>query len=448
MLKESDPLFIKFDLFAGFGGTALGDEQAEINGDRICKVIGCINHDELAINNHRLNFPHITHFKEDVRNVDLAELKSLADFQRQLHPKALLVLSASLPCPHFSKALGNKPKDENIRTLGYSLYMKYDHLNEKHYEGDSYIQVLDPDIIIIENVEEFLSWGPLNDNNRPITKMNGQEWMKWKEGICSLGYRCEWRELDSANYGAFTRRNRLFIIFAKPGVPIAWPEATHAKEVVGGMFGSLQKWKAVRDVLDLNDTGESIINRKKKLADKTIFGLIKGIKKFAFDADGYFLYHYYGNSYSSSINSPCPAFRTKQSAYLIQVFIHNPSHGGNCSSADIPSPVIVARQDKAPLRMVTCIKGKSRYKILKSDSLAYKELKRLMKELDISEVLYRPLRTKEKLVIQGFPKYYKMEGTQGAQEKQIGNSVVPIVEQRIMEALGNKLIDFKKTKVA
>lgn len=446
---NQDPVFIIVDLFGGGGGDATGFFNARLDGQKIAKVIICVNHDEVALKTHAHNYPFVKHFREDIRTVDLSQLKSIVDYHRSLYPAAYLVIWGSFPCPHFSKALGNKPKDEGIRTMARSLYMNFDTKQQKHIPGNSYIQVLDPDYIWIENVEEFMSWGPLCDKGRPISRKNGQDWMAWKTDVNSFGYYDDWRELNSADFGADTSRNRLFGIFARHGLPIAWPEPTHSKNPQqNGMFGSLKPWNPVKNRIDFNDAGKSIIHRKKKLTEKTIQGIIKGVKKFALNGDEYFLYHYYGNSFSTSIGKPCPSFRTKSSVYLIQAFIHNPSHGGNCTSINSPCPVIVARQDKAPLRLVTCIKNEASVVIEDGDSPAYRELKQMMIDNNIQDILYRPLRIQEKKVIQGFPADYHFYGTLAQQNKQIGNSVVPLMAQVIAEAMAQRIIDKQKNKVA
>src|SRR6202012_230308 len=103
-----------------------------------------------------------------------------------------------------------------------------------------------------------MSWGPLDEKGNPVSKKNGQDWLRWKERICSYGYWDQWKELNSANYGAYTSRNRLFGIFAKDGLTIAWPPATHAKTLKNGMWEQLKKWNAVKEVLDFTDEGNSI----------------------------------------------------------------------------------------------------------------------------------------------------------------------------------------------
>jgi DNA (cytosine-5)-methyltransferase 1 len=227
MNLTTDPLFYIVDLFCGFGGTTLGYEEAEIDGNPIAKVIACVNHDPKAIKSHWLNHPGVKHFEEDIRTLDLTELTALVAHYRVLYPSSKLILWASLECTNFSKAKGGQPRDADSRTLA-------DHL-------DRYIVALDPDYIKIENVVEFMSWGPLDENGKPVSRKNGSDYMRWKNHICTFGYVDEWQELNSANFGAYTSRNRLFGVFAKPWLPIAFPLPTHAKVPSKmGMWGDLE----------------------------------------------------------------------------------------------------------------------------------------------------------------------------------------------------------------
>lgn len=443
------PLFLVIDLFGGGGGDATGFFEAEIAGQKIAKVIVCVNHDKMALKTHSLNYPEVKHFREDIRTVDLSEIKAIVDYHRKLHPDAKVIVWGSFPCPHFSKALGNKPKDEGIRTMAKSIYMNFDIHKDEHIPGNSYLQILDPDYIMIENVEEFKTWGPLNEIGRPITDKNGEYFNEWRNDICSFGYVDSWKEINSADLGELTSRNRLFGVFSKPELPIQWPIPTHAQYPdKNKMYPGLKQWRAVREQIDFSHLGQSIFKRKKRLVDNTVYGIIKGVKKFALKGDGYFLYHYYVQAFTTFIDTPCPTFRTKQSAYLIQAFIHNPSHGGNCTSIHKPCPVIVARQDKAPLRLTTCIKGTEFIAIDKDDSPAHRELKEIMNQHGITDIFYRPLSVQEKKVIQGFPADYELCGTKAEKEKQIGNSVVPGVAKAIAESMGHALINQLTKKVA
>jgi len=423
------PKFLVVDLFCGAGGTSLGYEMT--NG--LAKVIACINHDRMAIESHKANHPHAVHFLEDLRRVNLLRLKKVVDSWRKKYPWAKLILWASLPCPHFSNARGAQPKDDEIRTLAYSLYMQYDFEKKMHVKGDSYMQILNPDYLKIENVTEFMSWGPLNEMGKPISRRNGQEFIKWQSGICDLGYKVDWEELNSADFGSYTKRNRLFGCFAKHDLPIVWPEPTHSKKLSGSLFAPLKPWKAVKDVLDLADTGKSIFNRKKPLSDKTLNVIAKGLAKSIAAGEPAFMFKYYGNGdnlnsinepagtiptkdrfaiifrqyrrgYTSSIDEPLGAIPTTPKANLVS-FIMNKSHGGHTTPTSSPCPVIVASQHKAPLYVIQA----------------------LMSENGIEDITMRMLKVSELKLIQGFPTSYMLKGNQTDQKRQIGNSVEPNV---------------------
>lgn len=392
--------FLYIDLFCGFGGTTTGIHEAEINGHKVAKVIACVNHDPKAIKSHWLNYPDVKHFEEDIRTLDLTNLVALLYHWKAIYPEAMVVLWASLECTNFSKAKGGQPRDADSRTLA-------DHL-------ERYIQALNPDYVQIENVVEFMSWGPLDENGKPLSRKNGSDWLRWRREISGFGYRDEWKEMNSADYGAYTSRNRLFGCFAKHGLPIIWPQPTHSKRESIGMFGSLHKWNPVKHVLDLSDEGESVFNRKKPLSDKTFKRIYAGLRKCNKRT---FLASYYGNGDNvRSIDSPAPTIPTKDRCAVVTpvYFIDNPSHGGNATLIDEPCCVIVARQDKAPLRLIQA----------------------LMAENSIVDIKMRMLRVNELLRIQGFPDSYKMVGNQSDHKKFIGNSVVPHVVKSWIEAMG------------
>ncbi|GAA4338661.1 DNA cytosine methyltransferase [Mucilaginibacter gynuensis] len=274
------PKFLIVDLFCGAGGTTTGFAMAERNGSGLAKVIACVNHDPIAIKSHWINHPDVKHFEEDIRTLDLTELIEITHQARLLNPDAKLILWASLECTNFSKAKGGQARDADSRTLA-------DHL-------DRYVNAIDPDYIQIENVVEFMSWGPLDANGKPVSKKSGTDWMRWRKHICSFGYRDDWKELNSADFGAYTSRNRLFGCFAKSGLPIVWPAATHGKNpATGNMFAAnVEKWKPVKDVLDFEDEGISIFNRKKPLVDASLERIEAGLIKFVAGGKDAFLLQY------------------------------------------------------------------------------------------------------------------------------------------------------------
>lgn len=298
-----NPLAVEFliiDLFCGAGGTSTGFHNAMKNGNKVALVMACINHDFKAIKSHWMNHPEILHFEEDIRTAKLEPLIDLQEQYRRIYPNAKIILWASLECTNFSKAKGGQARDADSRTLAEHL--------------DRYILALNPDYVQIENVVEFMSWGPLDDKGKPVSRKSGSDYLKWCKYIDSLGYRNEWKELNSADYGAYTSRNRLFGCFAKPGLPIVWPQSTHTKKPgLDGMFGVQQKWKAVKDVLDLEDEGISIFNRKKPLVDASFERIEAGLIKFVAGGKDSFLLKYNSMSKSGdrkqsvmSVENPAP----------------------------------------------------------------------------------------------------------------------------------------------
>lgn len=530
----TDPIFLIVDLFCGFGGTTTGFLDAEIDGNKVAKVIACVNHDPKAIKSHWLNHPEVTHYEEDIRTLDLTELTALVEYWKCIYPDAFVILWASLECTNFSKAKGGQPRDADSRTLAEHLFR--------------YQQALSPDYIQIENVVEFMSWGPLDENGKPLSRKNGSDWMKWRNEMCSYGYYDEWKELNSADFGAYTSRNRLFGCFAKEGFPIVWPTPTHSKKANYSMYGDLKKWKPVKDVLDFDNEGKSIFNRKKPLSDKTLERIYAGLVKYIAKGDASFiskyfsgrpagkviptdgpagtittadgqslvqakfLQHYYGNGFNTGMEEPCPTIRTKESCSLIQPeyfidqqygqskpsdinsvagsitanpklalieatpfimdtqfnnspksidepagvitvnrkhhYIVNPSHGGHTTSTDAPCPVIIARQDKAPLYLIQAEKGIVSVPVFDCDSNIMIKIKQFMAAFGLIDIKMRMLMIPELLKIQGFPDEYQMIGNQSDHKKFIGNSVHPLVPKSWAEAMGNRLLELVKQNVA
>lgn len=254
------------DLFCGAGGTSTGVESARIHGEQCAKVIACVNHDANAIASHAANHPDALHFTEDIRTLELSPLVDHLKKSKEQHPDALVVLWASLECTNFSKAKGGQPRDADSRTLAEHLFR--------------YIEAINPDYIQIENVEEFMSWGPMDENGKPLSMRRGKDYTKWVRNVKSYGYDFDHRIMNAADYGAYTSRKRFFGIFAKKGLPIVFPEPTHCKEGKQDMFSNLKKWKAVKDVLDFEDEGTSIFGRKKEPVEATKARLYSGLIKF------------------------------------------------------------------------------------------------------------------------------------------------------------------------
>lgn len=299
------------DLFCGAGGTSTGINTARLEDEQCAKVIACVNHDANAIASHASNHPDAIHFTEDIRTLELSPLVAHLRKCKAENPDALVVLWASLECTNFSKAKGGQPRDADSRTLAEHLFR--------------YIEALNPDYIQIENVEEFQSWGDVDENGRPISMDRGRCYLRWIRNVKKYGYNFERKIMNAADYGAYTSRKRFFGIFAKKGLPIVFPEQTHCKRSNADFFADdLEPWKPVKEVLDFSNEGESIFGRKKPLAEKTLERIYAGLVKFVAGGKDAFLIKY--NSMSQrgkyippSVDDPCPTVACQNRLGLAKV---------------------------------------------------------------------------------------------------------------------------------
>ena len=262
------------DNFAGGGGASTGIELATGYSVDIA-----INHDPEAIKMHKANHPNTKHYCEDVWQVD--PVKACNG-----HPVGLAWFSPD--CKHFSKAKGGKPKDKFIRGLAWVAC---------RWAG-----LVRPRVIMLENVEEFKTWGPLNRGHHPIKAKQGMTFEKFVQQLTDLGYEVQFKELTAADYGAPTMRKRFFMIARCDGKPIVWPEPTHApadsEEVKAGL---LKPYVGAYTQLDFSlpcpsifDTSEEIkekygIRAVRPLAPKTMERIARGLKKFVIESNDPFV---------------------------------------------------------------------------------------------------------------------------------------------------------------
>ena len=199
------------DNFAGGGGASTGIERALRR-----QVDVAVNHDPEAVAMHAANHPATRHLCQSVWAVDPLEAVTFADDNGELRPRPLRLAWFSPDCKHFSKAKGGKPVEKNIRDLAWVVHHWIDRLGP----------MLRPAIIMLENVEEFRTWGPLADDGRPCPKAKGKTFDQWVAKLRRAGYRVQWKELRACDYGAPTSRKRLFLIARCDGQPIVWPRST------------------------------------------------------------------------------------------------------------------------------------------------------------------------------------------------------------------------------
>lgn len=537
------------DLFCGAGGTSTGIHLVG-EGNH---VVACVNHDSDAIKAHSSNHPDAHHFTEDIRDFSVViKLKDIVSKIREREPNAIVSIWASLECTNFSKAKGGQPRDADSRTLAEHMF--------------TYLEHLKPDYFWVENVREFMSWGPLDEKGKPVSRIAGRDYIKWIEEVKSFGFRYDAKILNAADFGAYQSRERLFIQFAANNLPISWPEQTHTKDKRNSGLFPLEKWKPVRDVLDLNDEGSSIFDRKKSLSENTLKRILAGLIKFVSKGEpkfiqkyfsgcpeskvisvngpagtvltvpqqsivtaNLFLQSYYGNGGVHDINSPSPTLTTKDRIakvfidqqygnslpssvekpigtltnnpkfalvtahqwvmdtnfnnigksiedpsctimasrrypYLINAnsstcppntiddvspaitsrthLLVNPAWGGHTKSIEEPSCTIVARQDKAPIYLLTAETGTVSCFVYENDSETMIKIKMFMVEYGITDIKMRMLNIEELKQIQGFPKNYVLYGNQTQQKKQIGNAVEVTQAKALVSSMTNAIHRF------
>lgn len=248
---------IIIDNFAGGGGASCGIELALGRHVDIA-----INHDPEAVTMHSLNHPQTEHHCESVWDVDPLDLV-------QGRPVGLAWFSPD--CKHFSKAKGGKPRDKKIRGLAW-VAMRW-------------AALVRPRVIILENVEEFQTWGPVLVDGTPCPKRKGDTFRSFVRQLQEKGYAVEWRELRACDFGAPTIRKRLFLIARCDGQPIAWPEPTHGAPTSTAVKARQRKpWRTAAECIDWSIVCPSIFERAKPLADATQRRIARGLRRYVIEA--------------------------------------------------------------------------------------------------------------------------------------------------------------------
>ncbi|RGR67456.1 DNA cytosine methyltransferase [Roseburia inulinivorans] len=312
------------DNFAGGGGASTGIELATGYSVDIA-----INHDPEAIKMHKANHPNTKHYCENVWAVD--PVKACNG-----HPVGLAWFSPD--CKHFSKAKGGKPKDKNIRGLAWVAL---------RWAG-----LVRPRVIMLENVEEFKTWGPLNRRHHPIRAKQGKTFERFVQQLRDLGYEVEFRELIAADYGAPTMRKRFFMVARCDGKSIVWPEPTHApadsEEVKKGL---LKPYVGAYTQLDFSlpcpsifDTSEEIkekygIRAVRPLAQKTMDRIARGLKKFVLENPEPFIIqcNHGGERRPNDIREPMPTITGKHGYGIVEPYMVQCKY--NNEAQDVQKPI-------------------------------------------------------------------------------------------------------------
>lgn len=295
------------DNFAGGGGASTGIELAAGR-----PVAIAINHDPDAILLHKTNHPYTEHLQASVWDVDPEEV---------CKGRHVGLAWFSPDCKHFSKAKGAALRDRNIRGLAWIVL---------RWAG-----TVRPDVIMLENVEEFQTWGPVR-KGKPVKKKAGETFQKWKQQLSDLGYVIEHRELVAADYGAPTTRKRFVLVARCDGKPIVWPERTHApRDSEEVRSGKCKPWRSAAEIIDwtlptysIFDSKQEIkekygVNAVRPLADNTLRRVIRGVDKFTIKSGKPFLVecNHSGDGHIRDISEPIGTVTAKHTGGVVQPLV-------------------------------------------------------------------------------------------------------------------------------
>ncbi|ATQ56170.1 DNA cytosine methyltransferase [Paracoccus yeei] len=273
------PLII--DSFAGGGGASTGIEMALGRSPDVA-----INHSANALALHAANHPETLHLDSNIWDVEPLTVTQ---------GRHVGLLWASPDCKHFSKAKGGAPRDRNIRDLAWVVV--------------KWAEFAKPDVICMENVEEFVTWGPVDNDGQPIKELAGTTFELWVKRLKKAGYKVQWRELRACDYGAPTIRKRWFLVARRDGRPIVWPKPTHGNPASAEVRkGKLQPWRTAAECIDWSlpcpsifDTGAEIMAKHglravRPLAANTLARVARGMKRYVIEAQKPFLVNLKGTA--------------------------------------------------------------------------------------------------------------------------------------------------------
>jgi DNA (cytosine-5)-methyltransferase 1 len=268
-------------LFAGAGGSCTGIKAALKR-----EVDVAVNHSAVALAVHKANNPRTEHLVADVWEVD----PKIATRGRKVD-----LLWASPDCRHFSRAKSGTPRSIGVRSLAHVVI--------------EWARAVRPSVIMLENVAEFLDWGPLDENGERIKERAGESFGYWKGALQLLGYNVEHRVLDASHYGAPTKRKRLFIVARCDGQPIRWPAPTHGP--------GLAPFRTAAECIDWSLPCPSIFGRKRPLAEKTLARVAEGIRRYVIEAPEPYLVRYNGQGAALSVDDPLGTITTRDRFGLV-----------------------------------------------------------------------------------------------------------------------------------
>ena len=403
------------DLFAGAGGTSTGVAQAAEAIGRGLELVA-VNHWQTAVDTHATNHPWAQHHCAEIDSLD----------PRKLVRGRLDLLVASPECTHHSTARGGRPMSDQSRATAWCVVRWAD--------------ALQPRVVLAENVPEFRTWGPLTTRGRPMKSRAGETFEAWLTALRSLGYRTSARVLNAADYGDPTTRRRLFVLAWRGRQAAPWADTTHAPRGEADLFGTRAPWRAAREIIDWTLVGQSIFERKRPLAEKTLARIAEGLRRFGGVHLEPFVLQQQSGGAPRLVSEPLPTLAAKGAVSLVEPFLvprygERPTQAPRVHSIDEPLPTVPATCQHAlaePFlvryhgtggaesvdRPLPTITARDRFGLVQPAQL---------------DIRFRMLQPHELAAAMSFPDGYRFCGNRGEVVRQIGNAV-PVSTARALAA--------------
>lgn len=382
------------DLFCGAGGTSAGAVEA-IEALGYTPQLTAINHWDVAVATHTVNHPAARHLCASIDD---------------LNPRALFaeneldLLWASPECTHHSTARGGRPVNDQSRATAHCV--------------TRWAEALRPAVILVENVPEFETWGPIGANGRPLASRKGETFRAWLGMLHALGYSVDYRRLMAANYGDPTTRERLFVQAVRGRRRIVWPDPTHAKPA-DDLFGldGRKPWVAAADIIDWSIPGRSIFHRSRPLARSTMKRIREGLEAHG----GATIIAMEHGGRTLPVSRPLPTVTTAKGGAFGVAYILPQQSGGKLRPVSEPAPTI---STAGALSLIVEYYGNGRARPVTEPLPTVTTVDRFaLIQQQGGDVLFRMLRWHELAAAQGFRADYKFTGSQRDITKQIGNAV-------------------------
>lgn len=308
------------DLFAGAGGTSTGLALAA--GELGAALdLAAVNHWETAVETHSRNHPGARHYCAAIDSLD----------PRRVAGGRVDLLVASPECTHHSNARGGKPISDQSRASAWCVVR--------------WAEALQPRFVLVENVREFQTWGPLDVRGRPMKSRTGETFEAWLGALRSLGYRTSVRVLNCADFGDATTRRRLFVLAWRGRSATApWPMESHAEDGSADLFGARARWRAAREIIDWTLDGQSIFRRKRPLAEATLARIIEGLRRFGGAAAEPFLVVLRNHGAAARLDAPLPTITAGGTHLgLVEPFVLQQQSGGVPRAVRDPLPTLATK---------------------------------------------------------------------------------------------------------